>query len=103
MLDMLGLVEQEGGRHTGVHPGAPTATAVHCTPNPSPSLPRSLCQALGSVRGGQLRKLCKALLAGQVEAILVDVVPAAEGASPGVAHKGEDCRGRAGRGRQICG
>ena len=61
----------------------------------------SLCQALSSIRGRQLRKLCKALLAGQVEPIFVDVVPAAEGAGPGVAHKRENCRPGTGAGQAM--
>lgn len=54
----------------------------------------SLGQALGAVRAGHLCKLVEGVLAVAAQAILVDVLPAADGARPGVAHKGKDCRCR---------
>lgn len=65
----------------------------------TPKQRHSLGQAHGAVAGGQLRKVRKAAAALGLQAPVVDVLPAADGARPGVAHKREHCGGAGRRGR----
>lgn len=64
----------------------------------TPKNRHSLGQTHSAVAGGKLRKVRKAAAALGLQSPVVDVLPAADGARPGVAHKREHCGGAGRRG-----